>query len=56
MAVTTTTAFNAIFPLLSAVATEQGALFSHTGILARELGLPAVVSVPDRSRASATAI
>ncbi|MGH9034845.1 MAG: PEP-utilizing enzyme [Acidimicrobiia bacterium] len=27
--------------------TEQGGLFSHTAILARELGLPAVVGIPD---------
>jgi rifampicin phosphotransferase len=47
VAVATTTAFNAVFSLLSAVVTEQGGLFSHTAILARELGLPAVVGVPD---------
>jgi len=46
VAVATTTAFNAVFPLLSAVVTEEGGLFSHTAILARELGLPAVVGVP----------
>jgi pyruvate,water dikinase len=43
--VATTTAFNAVFPLLSAVVAEQGNLLSHTAILARELGLPAVVGV-----------
>ncbi len=47
VAVATTTAFNAVFPLLVAVVTEQGGLFSHAAILARELGLPAVVGVPD---------
>jgi pyruvate,water dikinase len=45
VAVATTTAFNAAFPLLSAVVVEQGGLFSHTAILARELALPAVVGV-----------
>ena len=45
--VATTTAFNAVFPLLSAVVTEQGGLFSHTAILAREHRLPAVLGVPD---------
>lgn len=45
--VTTTTAFNAVFGLLAAVVTQEGGLFSHTAILARELGLPAVVGVPD---------
>ncbi|MBA2625269.1 MAG: PEP-utilizing enzyme [Acidimicrobiia bacterium] len=43
--VATTTAFNAVFGLLSAVATEQGGLFSHAAILCRELGLPAVIGV-----------
>lgn len=47
VAVATTTAFNAVFSLLSAVVTEQGGLFSHAAILARELELPAVVGVPD---------
>lgn len=47
VAVATTTAFNAIFPLLAAVVTEQGSLFSPAAILARELGLPAVLGVPD---------
>jgi pyruvate,water dikinase len=46
VAVATTTAFNAVFPLLSGLVTEQGGLFSHAAILARELGLPAVVGVP----------
>jgi pyruvate,water dikinase len=45
--IATTTAFNAVFPLLSAVVTEQGGLFSHCAILSRELGLTAVVGVPD---------
>ncbi len=45
--VTTTTAFNAVFVLLAAVVTQEGGVFSHTAILARELGLPAVVGVPD---------
>jgi pyruvate,water dikinase len=42
---TTTTAFNAVFPLLAGVVTQEGGLFSHTAILARELQLPAVVGV-----------
>jgi pyruvate,water dikinase len=43
IAVTTTCNLNSIFPLLAAVATEEGGLFSHTALLARELGIPAVV-------------
>ena len=46
VAITTTPNLNAIFPLLTAVATEEGGLFSHTALLARELGIPAVVGAP----------
>ena len=46
IAVTTTCNLNSIFPLLAAVATEEGGLFSHTALLARELGIPAVVGAP----------
>ncbi|MGH9185960.1 MAG: PEP-utilizing enzyme [Acidimicrobiales bacterium] len=45
VATATTTAHNAVFPLVGAVATEEGGLFSHAAILAREFGLPAVVGV-----------
>jgi rifampicin phosphotransferase len=45
--VATTTAFNAVFPLLAGVVTEQGGLFSHAAVLSRELDLPAVVGVRD---------
>jgi pyruvate,water dikinase len=46
VAITTTTSFNGVFPLLAGVITEEGGVFSHTAILARELGLPAVIGVP----------
>ncbi len=46
IAVTTTCNLNAIFPLLVGVATEEGGLFSHTALLARELDIPAVVGAP----------
>ena len=46
IAVTTTCNLNSVFPLLVAVATEEGGLFSHTALLARELGIPAVVGAP----------
>lgn len=35
------------FPSALAVVVERGSLLSHTAIVARELGIPAVVSVPD---------
>ena len=47
IAVAATSAFNAVFPLLSAVVTEQGGLLSHAAILSPKLGLPAVVGVAD---------
>lgn len=45
--VTTTASYNALFPIVAAVVTGSGGLFSHAAILARESGLPAVVGVPD---------
>lgn len=36
---------NTVFPVAGAVATEHGGLLSHPAVLARELGLPAVVGV-----------
>lgn len=38
-------AYNTVFPILGAVAVEERGLGSHTAILARELGLPAVLGV-----------
>jgi pyruvate,water dikinase len=46
IAITTTPNLNSIFPLLAGVATEEGGMFSHTALLARELGIPAVVGAP----------
>ncbi len=46
ISVTTTCNLNSVFPLLVAVATEEGGLFSHTALLARELAIPAVVGAP----------
>jgi pyruvate,water dikinase len=39
-----------IFPLVRGVIAEMGGLLSHASILAREYGLPAVVSVRDATR------
>ncbi len=47
VAVATTSAYNAIFPYVAAVATEEGGLLGHTAILSRELGVTAVVGVTD---------
>jgi pyruvate,water dikinase len=39
-----------LFPLVAGIVTEMGGLLSHASILAREYGLPAVVSVRDATR------
>ncbi|HUQ40564.1 MAG TPA: PEP-utilizing enzyme [Acidimicrobiales bacterium] len=46
VAVTTGPSFNSVFPALGAVAVELGGVSSHTALLARELGIPAVIGVP----------
>ena len=40
----TSAAFNIILPLLGGLVTERGGLLSHAAIVAREYGIPAVVS------------
>jgi len=35
-----------LFPSASAVVVERGSVLSHSAIVSRELGLPAVVSLP----------
>jgi pyruvate,water dikinase len=45
VATVTSPAFNAVLPLASALVTEQGGLISHAALVARELGIPAVVGV-----------
>ncbi len=47
VAQTTHASYNVLFPLVAAVATEVGGPMSHPAILARELGLSAVIGVPD---------
>ena len=44
---TTTPAFGAVFPLLAGVVAASGGPLSHTAIVARELGIPAVVGAAD---------
>jgi pyruvate,water dikinase len=35
-----------LFPAAAALLVERGSLLSHSAIVARELGIPAVVSIP----------
>jgi pyruvate,water dikinase len=44
---TTSAPFNTIFPVAGAVAVQVGSTMSHAAVLARELGLSAVIGVPD---------
>ena len=39
-----------IFPLVAGMIMERGSLLSHSAIVARELGIPAVVGVEDACR------
>ena len=41
----TSPSFNSVFPLLGAVAVQEGGVMSHTAIVSREFGIPAVVGV-----------
>ena len=43
----TTEAFNILLPLLGAIVTDSGGLFSHSAIVAREYGIPGVVGTRD---------
>src|SRR5690606_18499773 len=36
-----------LFPAAAAVLVERGSLLSHSAIVARELGIPAIVSIPN---------
>ena len=44
---TTTASYNTVFPAALGVAVQHGSTMSHAAVLARELGLPAVIGVPD---------
>jgi pyruvate,water dikinase len=47
VAVQTDIAWTVIFPRAAAVVTDVGAVLSHAAIVARELGIPAVVGCRD---------
>jgi phosphohistidine swiveling domain-containing protein len=42
----TTPAYNTVLPLAGAIVTAEGALLSHAAVMARELGIPAVIGAP----------
>ncbi len=46
----TSPAFNAVLPLAAALVVEHGGLMSHAALVARELGIPAIVGVRDATR------
>jgi phosphohistidine swiveling domain-containing protein len=46
----TDTGWTPLFPGLAAVVTETGGLLSHAAVIAREYGIPAVLSVPGATR------
>jgi pyruvate,water dikinase len=46
VALTTTASYNTIFPVAGAVAVAEGGFLSHAAVLARELGLTAVIGLP----------
>ena len=45
MATMTTTAYNAVLTVCGALVVEEAGPLSHAGVMARELGLPAVLGV-----------
>lgn len=49
----TSAAFNIVLPLLGGLVTERGGLLSHAAIVAREYGIPAVVSCREATAAIA---
>jgi pyruvate,water dikinase len=40
-----------LFPAAAGILVERGSLLSHSAIVARELGIPAIVSIPNLTRA-----
>jgi pyruvate,water dikinase len=50
VATVTSPAFNAVLPFAAALVVEHGGLVSHAALVARELGIPAIVGVRDATR------
>jgi pyruvate,water dikinase len=46
----TTAAFNVVLPLLAGIVTDRGGTLSHSAIVAREYGIPAVVGSREATR------
>jgi pyruvate,water dikinase len=49
----TSPAYNAVLPIVGAVITEEGGPLSHAAVMARELGIAAIVGVPGATRSIA---
>jgi pyruvate,water dikinase len=39
-----------LFPLAAGLLVERGSLLSHSAIVAREMGLPAIMAIPELTR------
>ena len=39
-----------LFPAAAGILVERGSLLSHSAIVAREMNIPAIVSIPDLTR------
>jgi rifampicin phosphotransferase len=50
IAPTTSEAFNSFIHLLGAIVTDHGSFASHAGIVAREMGFPAVVGTTNATK------
>jgi pyruvate,water dikinase len=46
----TTPAYNAVLPIVGALVVEEGGLLSHAALVARELGIPAVIGAAGATR------
>ena len=46
----TSATFNVVLPMLGAIVTDRGGLLSHAAIVAREYGIPGIVSTHNATR------